>query len=617
MREKKAVRSAAERRRLHFKRMQIVIVLFVLLTTALYLIQRSVTYELKGRRLELLPRQALSELRAEADERAATCLLVWQDDAQGRAVRTQMEDVLEQMGVHYDVAQAEPDGNYDFERYETVVLALTQMGSMGEHILDLMKWTRAGGGLMLSSMPSQDGYLDMVAQDIGVSSVGNSYQQINAVQAKRPFMPGAQGAFELPNHYQSALQVQLSQGSKLYLVSDDQYPIPLIWRWEEGSGTVAVMNLGYTGKAFRGFYAAAYSLLGEAFAWPVINGSAFFLDDFPSPLPYGGETNLRRDYGMGYRDFLTRVWWIDIQNLGKEYGARYTGALLETYSDETKMPLPPNRDLSRFQYFGRSLLDGSGEIALHGYNHMPLVMRDFDYRGGYDACVYWDSTHDMQSSLNELIRFSQDLYPNSKVMTYVPPSNILSPQARSMLSQQFPALRVVASSFAEGGVCCDQEFEVAPDGIVELPRIVNGYTLSDTQRLAALSELTLQYVSTHSQHSNEVMDDNSGKSKSWSELRGQLEEYMIWLRYAAPGIRSLTAGELAAAVQRYDALGVTQSINDGVLTLELEGFYDEAWLLVRLNAHSPGEVDGGQLQEVLDGLYLLKAEREHVTIRLD
>ena len=37
-------------------------------------------------------------------------------------------------------------------------------------------------------------------------------------------------------------------------------------------------------KAFQRLFAASYSLLTDVGVYPVINGSVFYLDDFPSPV---------------------------------------------------------------------------------------------------------------------------------------------------------------------------------------------------------------------------------------------------------------------------------------------------------------------------------------------
>ncbi|GDZ65126.1 hypothetical protein MCC02038_19660 [Bifidobacteriaceae bacterium MCC02038] len=50
------------------------------------------------------------------------------------------------------------------------------------------------------------------------------------------------------------------------------------------SGTAASCKTGIDGKWFRGFYASAFSLLGSATAYPVINSAASYLDDCPSTV---------------------------------------------------------------------------------------------------------------------------------------------------------------------------------------------------------------------------------------------------------------------------------------------------------------------------------------------
>lgn len=87
-----------------------------------------------------------------------------------------------------------------------------------------------------------------------------------------------------------------------------------------------VVNLGIYVKAVRGIFSAAYSLLSDCTIYPVINGSAFYLDDFPSPVPGGNGEYIYRDYGINVRDFMQtsggRISWpwrknmvLDIQEL--------------------------------------------------------------------------------------------------------------------------------------------------------------------------------------------------------------------------------------------------------------------------------------------------------------
>ena len=81
-----------------------------------------------------------------------------------------------------------------------------------------------------------------------------------------------------------------------------------------------VVNLGIYVKAVRGIFSAAYSLLSDCTIYPVINGSAFYLDDFPSPVPGGNGEYIYRDYGINVRDFYANIWWPDILALAEKYG---------------------------------------------------------------------------------------------------------------------------------------------------------------------------------------------------------------------------------------------------------------------------------------------------------
>ena len=67
----------------------------------------------------------------------------------------------------------------------------------------------------------------------------------------------------------------------------------------------------------------------------MINGSVFYLDDFPSPVPSGDGTYVKRDYGTSIQEFYSNIWWPDMLNLASQYGLKYTGVMIENYEDKT------------------------------------------------------------------------------------------------------------------------------------------------------------------------------------------------------------------------------------------------------------------------------------------
>ena len=115
-------------------------------------------------------------------------------------------------------------------------------------------------------------------------------------------------------------------------------------------------------------------------------------------------------------------------------------------------------------------------------------------------------------------------------------------------------------------------------------------------------------------HPEDLLDEDRGATLGWEKLRARLDEYMTWMNESAPSLRNLTGSELAGAVQRYGALTVDKEITDQEIRIHLGNFYDEAYLMVRINDGTPGQVTGGELTNVTGNLYLLHAQESEVVI---
>lgn len=159
-----------------------------------------------------------------------------------------------------------------------------------------------------------------------------------------------------------------------------------------------------------------------------------------------------------------------------------------------------------------------------------------------------------------------------------------------------------------------QEFEVAQDGVVEVPRTISGCILDDYMKLVALSELNMHLVNSHFFHPDDVLDGDRDGDKGWAAMREGLEEYMNWIYTSAPGIRSLTGSEGAGAVQRFSAVSGEKTAASDRIQLNLHHLADEAYFMVRFNEGKPGAVRGGTLEHLGGNLYLLRATQKQVTI---
>ncbi len=607
-------RKKRQREKFRFKRMQKVIVVFLALVAVLCVVQRNVTYTHQERILTPLAKEAFSP-QGEAQE--SECLLIYEDSARGNQGYTLMSEVLDQMKVPWESCLAGEAASRNLDQYAKIVLSVDYLRNLGVGLLELRDWIRAGGHLLVLYPPEIDSGFQSLQELMGIVGVSPDLAVVEELRFVKDFMIGTEGLdLRITDAYESSLSVSLDSDCEVYMESGRENPVPLLWRKETGEGSVVVDNLSFLEKAYRGFHCAAYTLLGDAEAYPVINGSTFYIDDFPSPVPGGDSRKIREDYGMDIADFYTQVWWNDIYNLGKEYGIRYTGLVIEQYSDQVEGPFERNSDTQRYEYFGNMLLDAGGEIGFHGYNHMPLCLENFSYQGMYDSYKQWASYEDMRAALQELHDFCAQIFPQEEFQVYVPPSNILSEEGRGMLAEDFPQIQAVASVYLPGDLAFEQEFEVAEDGIIDTPRVISGYVLDDYMRLAAMAELNFHFVNSHFQHPDDVLDVDRGADLGWEELFRRISEYTEWLYTSAPTIRNLTGTELAAAVQQYDYLTVDRTLTEHSLELTLGGFGTQAWLMVRINEGEPGTVTGGELTKMAEGLYLLQADEEQVTIEL-
>lgn len=549
-----------------------------------------------------------------------TCLVITDSDQAGvEDVKEQFDQILLDMKIAHrdvDLALDGADAIPSLTSYDRVIVLMPSLDGLGTHLTDIMSWVSAGGSLMLGMTPDNSNYLQAIASKLGIESAGYDYATAESIVPSDDFMLGGGERYEFSDPFDSSLSVSLRETAHVWAKTGDA-GTPLIWSNDCGSGHTVVCNIGIYDKVMRGFYASAISLLGDATAYPVINSAVFYLDDFPSPVPSGDGTYIKRDYGLSIADFYTKVWWPDLQKLAQKYGIRYTGVMIENYEDAVNQTEPARQaDTTQFRYFGGMLLQMGGELGFHGYNHQPLALWDTDYGTLYDYKT-WKNKETLVASLNELIAFQDEVLPNAHGSVYVPPSNILSARVRKLIGTDVPRIKTIASTYFEDGTDLPyvQEFGVASDGIVEQPRIVSGGMVDDSyMRLAAVSELNMHYVSTHFMHPDDLLDPDRGAKEGWEVYKGGLTDYLDWLSKSAPDLRCQTGSECSGAIQRFSSVTVSVDTSADAWTLSLGNFHDEAWLMFRANNVEPGAVTGGEITHLTGDLYLVKATDKTVTI---
>ena len=602
-----------------WRKLLLIWAVFLAMAAILFAERSGIRYASTQFKIDYLPRTEVKPASIAMFGQPVTCLLLYDSGQEGTdQVKEQFDQILLDMKVGtqaVDVRTTALTSLPEFSQYQTVVVLMSNLDALGKRLIDLMNWVQNGGSVLFAMTPDKTTYFDAISQKLGVQSSAWEYKMAESIVPSEDFMLGGGQRYELSDPFESALSVSLREDTTVYARTGDK-GVPLVWEHSSGSGRVVVDNIGIYDKVMRGVYAASYSLLCDATAYPVINGAVFYLDDFPSPVPGGDGTYIRRDYSMSTADFYSKVWWPDLMKLSQKYSIRFTGVMIENYEDDTVDAPTRQPDTQQFRYFGSLLLRQGGEVGFHGYNHQPLVLPQTDYAGLYDYNP-WPSADAIVAAMDELTAFQRAVLPYAAGSVYVPPSNILSASGRAILGQRVPQVRTIASSYLEDGTDLPyvQEFGVAADGIVEEPRIVSGSMVNEPyMQLAALSELNFHFVSTHFMHPDDLLDVDRGAAEGWEVYKGGLERYLTWLSTAAPGLRMQTASECAGAIQRFSGVNVTLQSAADAWTLTLGNFTDEAWLLFRANEGVPGRVTGGQLTCLTGELYLLKAENTVVTI---
>lgn len=606
--------------RFRWMRLLVVWAVFIAMAAVLLVERAGVQYSAGQHKLGMLAANDAVPASSAIFGQKPTCLVITDSDQDSvDDVKDQFDQILLDMKIAHrdvDIATDGADAIPSLTSFDRVIVLMPSLDGLGTHLTDLMSWVSAGGSLMLGMTPDNSNCLQAIASKLGIESAGYDYATAESIVPSEDFMLGGGERYEFSDPFDSSLSVSLRETAHVWAKTGDA-GTPLIWSNDCGSGHTVVCNIGIYDKVMRGFYASAISLLGDTTAYPVINSAVFYLDDFPSPVPSGDGTYIKRDYGLSIADFYTKVWWPDLQKLAQKYGIRYTGVMIENYEDAVNQTEPARQpDTTQFRYFGGMLLQMGGELGFHGYNHQPLALWDTDYGTLYDYKT-WKNKETLVASLNELIAFQDEVLPNAHGSVYVPPSNILSTRARKLIGTDVPRIKTIASTYFEDGTDLPyvQEFGVASDGIVEQPRIVSGGMVDDSyMRLAAVSELNMHYVSTHFMHPDDLLDPDRGAKEGWEVYKGGLVDYLEWLTKSAPDLRHQTASECSGAIQRFSSVTVSVDTSADAWTLSLGNFHDEAWLMFRANNGEPGAVTGGELTHLTGNLYLLKANDKTVTI---
>lgn len=600
-----------------FKGILSIVLVFALIAVVLFVELSGVQVRYAKKSLELLPKDKIvTKAQACANLDKTTLLLYSKEDKASMGALEQFDLILSDMKIGTTKVDLSVSEIPSLNEYSVVIILFSDLSFVGEPLVDICKWVHSGGNVLLPLTIDKNAYSSAIENKIGIEAA-YEYSHLESFYINEGFMLGGGKSFVVPDAYESARTVQLNpKTTKVYASIAKKDGVPLIWEASYGKGKFVVDNFGMCDKAYRGFYAASLSLFEPVYVYPVINGSVFYLDDFPSQIPEGNSDYIMRDFHTTIRDFYINIWWPDMMNLSDKYNLKYTGLAIESYDNAIDGTTDATPDTATFLNFGNMLLRKGGELGYHGYNHQPLCLGNSDYKGVYDYKT-WKNEASMVKAFKHLIDFCDKLFPDTDMSVYVPPSNLLSKEGRQILLNNFDEIKTLSGIYLPDDsldFSLLQEFEVDQNGIVDQPRIISGCDVDDFMTIAALSELNLHYVNDHFTHPDDALDPERGAELGWKELYRRFDSFLDWLYTSAPNIRNFRGTELSAAVQRFAAVTPHIKLTDSNMQITIDNFYDNAQFMVRFNEKNPDRVDGGTLTHLTGDLYILEANKGTVTV---
>lgn len=437
-----------------------------------------------------------------------------------------------------DVKEYEDDTNFD-----CIIVTHERMDKI-KSIDIIFDYVKNGGSLVFLERPIAEDVFYKNANKLGIKKYRGITDAIG-FKLLTNFIFGAKG-FVVNNELvsNSTLLVNLYSDCEVHMKSINDEP--LLWSRNYGKGKIVVFNGTMTNeKVNRGLLTAIISLSKENYIYPIINTKQVHIDDFPSPISRAIDKNIYRDYQRNLQSFYREVWWGDMLKASKLYDVLYTGLIIESYNDKVKEPfIEDDQDVKELLLtFGRELLKSNGEIGIHGYNHQSLAPAGYIKQDlGYNS---WESKEDMIKSLKEVKRFAKSVFKDYEFRAYVPPSNILSDLGREAIKEGFEEINIISALYIDNFEkdVYSQEFEVAYDGIIEMPRFTSGYEIDWEIKWTVYNGINSLGVFSHFVHPDDIIDAERNFGKNWGEL---FKDYSSLLKEVYTKYRWLKADTISS-----------------------------------------------------------------------
>ena len=326
------------------------------------------------------------------------------------------------------------------------------------------------------------------------------------------------------------------------------------------------------------------AMMGETYdydIYPVINAQNLVIADLPTCVSEN-EEEMQKRYSQSAQAVYQEIVWPSLTSIASRTGAKMTCMMTPqfTYTDEEE---PDGENVT---YYLKRLKEEHAEAGLSA-----------------------DSMEGIP--LSEKIKQDQTFW-----QTYAPSYRFLSLYADGVKSiGEKSALPAEIRTVALGSGASGQAVGYLNENVTLQPSTSSGI------RHTFLDDFKVKCMETALGYSNITLDLYSvtypeGDEDSWEKMSKKIAANLgtYWKAYEAFDATTLTESDVR--IRRFLALDYKQQRAGNVITLSLEHREDAAWFLLRLHGEKVTEVAGGSFEEIEDGVYLILAEEDEVSVEV-
>ncbi len=326
------------------------------------------------------------------------------------------------------------------------------------------------------------------------------------------------------------------------------------------------------------------AMMGETYdydIYPVINAQNLVIADLPAFVSEN-EEEMQKRYSQSAQAVYQEIVWPSLTSIASRTGVKMTCMMTPqfTYTDEEE---PDGENVT---YYLKRLKEEHAEAGLSA-----------DSREGIP--------------LSEKIKQDQTFW-----QTYAPSYRFLSLYADGVKSiGEESALPAEIRTVALGSGASGQAVGYLNENVTLQPSTSSGI------RHTFLDDFKVKCMETALGYSNITLDLYSvtypeGDEDSWEKMSKKIAANLgtYWKAYEAFDATTLTESDVR--IRRFLALDYKQQRAGNVITLSLEHREDAAWFLLRLHGEKVTEVAGGSFEEIEDGVYLILAEEDEVSVEV-